>query len=83
MVEQQNKIVEEMITGSRGREKGVNSDNIARDDNNTDATNDLSRSSSSSMQILRKILEIEEWKKSSEVLELRLVKKKSSTIHKL
>ena len=83
MVEQQNKIVEEIITGSRGREKIVNSDYIASDDNNTDAANDLSTSSSSSMQILRKILEIEEWKKSSDVLELRMVKKKSFTNHKL
>ena len=35
-------------------------------------TNDLTRSSSSSMQTLRRILEIEEWRRFSEILDLRL-----------
>ena len=39
-----------------------------------DSKNDMTRSSSSSMQTLRRILEIEEWRQFSEILDLKLEK---------
>ena len=89
LIEQQNKIVEEIKNYEKKDEKKVNSDKneaenlnmsefINSDKSQTPAissafsANNLTRSSSSSMQTLRRILEIEEWRRFSEILDFRM-----------
>ena len=87
MIEQQQKIVEEIKNYEKKGEKKVNigqneAENINSDKSQTRgdnpaisaafSANNLTRSSSSSMQTLRRILEIEEWRRYSEILDFRM-----------
>ena len=70
LVEEQNKIMEQIKAKDKERksqEKSCEKKTSFIDDN-------LTRSNSSSMQFLRRILEIEEWKRTSDIFNMRMEK---------
>ena len=84
MVEEQNKIMEQIREKEKERKSKENScekyeskkgDERETFEKMTSLMDDnLTRSNSSSMQFLRRILEIEEWKRNSEIFNMRMEK---------
>ena len=84
MVEEQNKIMEQIRAKEKERrsqekacekfesQNSEKSNTFERETRHMEAN--LTRSNSSSMQILRRILEIEEWRKTSDIFNMRMEK---------
>ena len=84
MVEEQNKIMEQIRAKEKERksqgkscEKFISQNSDRRDSFERETSHmeaNLTRSNSSSIQILRRILEIEEWRKTSNIINMRMEK---------